>query len=262
MAENTRYSIVIVQCFCNRAIALQQSIVATAEILDIVVKAQSTFDHVKSWDFDVMEESRDVLLGYTHTIFGERGLMRAFKISDARLHAFCSEASNRYHDEVPYHNFSHAWAVLHACYMTVSTTAVIDSITLEDTLGLFVGAICHDAGHKGTNNAFHIACHHNDTLIPGLALRYNDVSVLENYHAYQCFNIIQESPDNDIFKSLSPEQFSEVREIIIQVTFILSAWPFTTRLFQGYPGNRHDSPHDAYRGVSREASFSARRQRG
>jgi hypothetical protein len=191
--------------------------VAVPTVLDIVDKAHSSFAEVKSWDFDVMEENKEVLLGYIPTIFGELGLMRAFKISDARLYAFAEEASGRYSDDVPYHNFLHAWSVLHACYLTVSTTAVIDSITLEDTLGLFVAAICHDAGHRGVNNAFHISCHSNDVTIPGLALRYNDISVLENYHAHQCFNIIQKSPHNDIFNKLSPNQFLEVREIIIQV---------------------------------------------
>lgn len=100
----------------------------------------------------------DKLIGYTHTIFGELGLMRSFQIADARLHAFVEEASNRYNKDVPYHNFHHAWSVLHACYLTISTTAAIDSVTLEDTLALFVAAICHDVGHQGTNNAFHIAC--------------------------------------------------------------------------------------------------------
>eukprot|EP00966_Prymnesium_polylepis_P275054 6355682-Prymnesium_polylepis.1 len=48
--------------------------------------------------------------------------------------------------------------------------------TPTDRLALAVGALGHDIGHTGTNNAFLIAS--NDER----ALRYNDRSVLESMH--------------------------------------------------------------------------------
>eukprot|EP00392_Amoebophrya_sp_AT5.2_P009073 g9101.t1 len=52
--------------------------------------------------------------------------------------------------------------------------ASLDSTQL---LALFLAAIGHDVGHRGKNNAFEITTHSE------LAVRYNDISVLENHHA-------------------------------------------------------------------------------
>lgn len=61
------------------------------------------------------------------------------------------------------------------------------------------------------------SCRYNDKTHPELAMRYNDISVLENFHAYQCFDIMQFSPTHNVFAKLPPDQFKEVRKITVEV---------------------------------------------
>ena len=49
-----------------------------------------------------------------------------------------------------------------------------------------------------------------------LALLYNDVSVLENYHVAVAFKLLQ-TPELDIFSNLSPEERKIMRRLIIDI---------------------------------------------
>jgi hypothetical protein len=49
-----------------------------------------------------------------------------------------------------------------------------------ETFGIILAAIIHDFDHPGLNNAFMINSRSE------IAIRYNDVSVLENYHIARC----------------------------------------------------------------------------
>ena len=78
-----------------------------------------------------------------------------------------------------------------------------------DILILLAAAICHDLDHPGYNNAYQINARTE------LALRYNDISPLENHHCAVAFEIL-ESKDCNIFQNLSKEQFRKLREGMIR----------------------------------------------
>lgn len=69
--------------------------------------------------------------------------------------------------------------------------------------------MAHDIGHCGYTNSFHIKKRDE------LAIRYNDNSVLENYHCSLLFEIINEKDENNIFRSVSYENYCKIRNIII-----------------------------------------------
>jgi hypothetical protein len=50
-----------------------------------------------------------------------------------------------------------------------------------DALALLIAALCHDLEHPGTTNAYQV------NTGSALALRYNDTSVLENFHCCSAF---------------------------------------------------------------------------
>lgn len=84
-------------------------------------------------------------------------------------------------------------------------------ITFLDVLSITVAALCHDINHQGLNNAFLVQDKNP------LALEYNDISPLENMHSCLTFRILsQDDGKNDIFVSLSKEQYKEVRQNIIR----------------------------------------------
>jgi len=54
-----------------------------------------------------------------------------------------------------------------------------------ESFALLISAIGHDLNHPGVTNAYLVNSKHS------LALRYNDISVLENYHASTLFQILE-----------------------------------------------------------------------
>ena len=74
---------------------------------------------------------------------------------------------------------------------------------------LIVSCICHDLDHPGYNNIYQINARTE------LALRYNDISPLENHHCSVAFRVL-ESPECNILSSLDAATFRTVREGIIR----------------------------------------------
>ena len=78
-------------------------------------------------------------------------------------------------------------------------------LTPVETLCLLVSALGHDIDHPGTNNA------HQVSTGAALALRYNDISVLENHHAATTFAILQD-PATNVTAGLSQEEHKQARK--------------------------------------------------
>ena len=54
-----------------------------------------------------------------------------------------------------------------------------------------LAALCHDLGHTGHNNAFHVATSSD------LAILYSDQSVLEMHHLASTFKLLQEKDEEE-----------------------------------------------------------------
>lgn len=78
-----------------------------------------------------------------------------------------------------------------------------------EILILLTSCICHDLDHPGYNNIYQINARTE------LAIRYNDISPLENHHCSVAFRIL-ENDDCNIFKTFSSDSFKQVREGIIR----------------------------------------------
>lgn len=74
---------------------------------------------------------------------------------------------------------------------------------------LIVSCICHDLDHPGYNNIYQINARTE------LALRYNDISPLENHHCSVAFRVL-EAPECNILASLDNATYRIVREGIIR----------------------------------------------
>ena len=78
-----------------------------------------------------------------------------------------------------------------------------------------MGAMIHDYAHPGVNNNFLIKIEHP------LALRYNDKSVLENYHVSEAFKLIR-NPDMNIIANLTSQQQAHFRTYVPLLPFFSS----------------------------------------
>ncbi|XP_049341003.1 high affinity cGMP-specific 3',5'-cyclic phosphodiesterase 9A isoform X2 [Astyanax mexicanus] len=98
---------------------------------------------------------------------------------------------------------------LYEMYGLIWLTDLRSKIDSVDLLIMLTSAVCHDLDHTGYNNAYQINARTE------LALRYNDISPLENHHCAVAFEILEKNESN-IFRNLTTEQYKRIREGIIK----------------------------------------------
>ncbi|CAN0568295.1 unnamed protein product, partial [Ectocarpus sp. 12 AP-2014] len=75
---------------------------------------------------------------------------------------------------------------------------------------LLVSAIVHDYRHRGVNNGYLIK------VKDALATRYNDGSVLENFHISEAFKVLYNG-DTNILDGLSADDARHFRQLVIKI---------------------------------------------
>ena len=133
-------------------------------------------------------------------------------IPHKKFENFVFEIAKGYHRENPYHTDLHAADMLQSIFVYNINSYFEETLDLVDLdlISIFVSAIIHDYGHPGLNNNYLIRTKDD------LAIKYNDISVLENFHVSKAFDIILKKPENNIFEKLSEEDFKLCRKNIIE----------------------------------------------
>jgi len=167
------------------------------------------FEQVDSWHFDVLSLEKAQLTSITgwlllHAVDPE------LEVEPQVVAAFVEAMCQEYRDENPYHNWSHACDVHHVVFRECMLNKVQSFSSDVDIFALLVAAVAHDVGHPGVNNQFLVQTSHE------LALRYNDVSPLENMHCSTLFRVLSSKVDANIFRSLSHECFREARQVCVE----------------------------------------------
>jgi hypothetical protein len=117
--------------------------------------------------------------------------------------------------DVSFHNAHHAALTCHHANVLMNISGVKHSIGGVDRLALVVAALGHDLSHFGRSNDFLVATKHE------LAIRYNDSSVLENFHAAKIFEIIAQNAS--ITSALSTRDERRFRNRVIQLVLATSS---------------------------------------
>ena len=137
-------------------------------------------------------------------------------IKDSILKNFLNIIYQKYSSSTAiYHTERHALDVLQTVYIYTFKTNVINMIKLNylDILSLGLASISHDLSHPGYSNDYLIRSSNN------LAINYNDIHVLENFHVAEMFHILQDNKENNtnIFSNLQIEDYRLVRKRIIDL---------------------------------------------
>ena len=153
---------------------------------------------------------RENILPVTTTyIFSTLGL---FGIIDyTKFEPFIFRVASGYHRENPYHTDLHGADVCQSLlvyYIFGNFQKLFDFNDL-DLISLFISAAIHDLGHPGFTNNFLINSKDDK------AIRYNDQSVLENFHVSEAFHIIFKKNGCNIFESMSNDDYKFCRKRII-----------------------------------------------
>ncbi len=128
-----------------------------------------------------------------------------------RFDMFLNKIKVGYDNMIPYHTHIHAADVLQTCNVYSIFSNLKEELELNelDITGFFISAIIHDYKHPGLTNSYHI------NKRSDIAIKYNDISVLENFHVSMAFKVISENNSN-IFCDLTIEEFKVVRKRIIE----------------------------------------------
>ncbi|XP_012136074.1 phosphodiesterase 9 isoform X1 [Megachile rotundata] len=172
----------------------------------------SVSSNVREWlrspAFDARQWEDEELLLMLQTMFIELDLPQKFNIPLPILRNFLYEVYNNY-NEVPFHNFRHCFCVAQMMYAIAWAVDLPSRIGDLEVFILIVSCICHDLDHPGYNNIYQINARTE------LALRYNDISPLENHHCSVAFRVL-EAPECNILASLDNTTYRIVREGIIR----------------------------------------------
>ena len=170
--------------------------------------------HIKDlghWSFQVFDHSSSQLILYLVDMFDSLNFLTLAKISRSTFSEFCCSVFRGYTVKLnPYHNFQHAFDVTHSGYLLLTKymdSAPFGFFTPNEAFAFLLSCLCHDLGHDGRSNTFHIS-----TISP-LALLYNDQSPLENYHCHQAFLLLNEF---DILTHFETEDRLLIRSVIIR----------------------------------------------
>lgn len=165
-------------------------------------------DYLKKPSFDNWQWDDAEMIVLLRQMFIDLAFTTKFNIEMPVLLEWLFEIYRHYND-VPFHNFKHCFMVAQMMYGLTWLIDLPKKMEDLDVLTLLVSAICHDLDHPGYNNAYQINARTE------LALRYNDISPLENHHSSIAFEILENNNCN-ILRNLEPESFKRLRDGMIR----------------------------------------------
>jgi len=176
--------------------------------LDRSAKEEGASTSSDSWNLDLTELSTEELETLVADLFHNLGLLKRFNIKRSAINAFLRAVSAKYRKNA-YHNWWHVCDVTHAAYMLLRQTRAGTLLEEQEKLALMLACICHDIDHPGLNNNFLVKSR------DPLALRYSNLSVLENHHASMTLRICL-AKDTQILSGMSSAEREAVTELVIK----------------------------------------------
>ena len=131
-------------------------------------------------------------------------------IQNDSLVAFLRKISGTYDYKVQYHNDLHGADVMQQAVFLLTTCNLQTILNLNklDNLCFIIAAVCHDLGHDGFGNNYHV------NAITPRAIDSNDGAVQEVYHSAELFRILSEDKYN-FARRLRKDEFRVFRRRVI-----------------------------------------------
>ncbi|XP_048776598.2 high affinity cGMP-specific 3',5'-cyclic phosphodiesterase 9A-like isoform X1 [Ostrea edulis] len=165
--------------------------------------SQETIEYLKQPTFDIWHWEPNEMLSLLEHMFHELGLVAEFNINPITLKRFFLCVQENYRNN-PFHNFRHCFCVTQMMYGMIHLCHLWEVMTREDLGILMTACVCHDLDHPGYNNTYQINARTE------LAIRYNDISPLENHHCAVAFKILS-NPECNVFANVDKDTFKRIR---------------------------------------------------
>jgi hypothetical protein len=178
----------------------------SVSVFDNAILENSEFENMFTFRFNILNVSESNLLYVALYIFKIAIEKSSFsQIDEGQLTDFIIDVKYHYNN-VPYHNIYHAIHVLHMTYCMLDNCNAFKTMNPLIVFSTLLSSLTHDIGHTGTNNDFHIK------TISEIAEKYNNISVLEQYHCNLTFELINKW---NLFDKLTREEFIICRTTIL-----------------------------------------------
>ncbi|XP_076045128.1 dual 3',5'-cyclic-AMP and -GMP phosphodiesterase 11A-like isoform X3 [Oratosquilla oratoria] len=141
-------------------------------------------------------------------MFKDLGLASRLRIDRETLLRWILTVKRNYRN-VPYHNWRHAFNVAQVMFSLLVTCNMKETFSELECLAMFVGCLCHDLDHRGTNNAF------QEKTGSALALLYGTQNTMEHHHFNHAVMILS-SDSLNILRNLSSTEYSVVMNTLKQ----------------------------------------------
>ncbi|XP_070201858.1 high affinity cGMP-specific 3',5'-cyclic phosphodiesterase 9A-like [Littorina saxatilis] len=165
--------------------------------------SHETVDYLKQPTFDIWHWEPNEMLSLLEHMYHELGLVHEYNINPITLKRWLLCVQENYRNN-PFHNFRHCFCVSQMMYGMIHLCRLWEHMSKEDLGILLTAAVCHDLDHPGYNNTYQINARTE------LAIRYNDISPLENHHCAVAFQI-QHNPETNIFANIDKDTFKRIR---------------------------------------------------
>ena len=175
----------------------------------------NSFNNIENENYNIFELTKNVgrenilpIIGYY--IFNRLGFYNLLKYN--KFENWCRKIADGYKKENPYHTDLHAADITHTCliYLKVGKVNKICKLSKNSKCALLLSCICHDYKHPGVNNNY------LKETRDKIAIKYNDISILENMHIAETFKLIND-PNNEynIFQDLDNNTYKQFRKEMI-----------------------------------------------
>lgn len=171
--------------------------------------SQETIDYLKQPTFDIWHWEPNEMLSLLEHMYHELDLVKEFNMNPITLKRWLLCVQENYRNN-PFHNFRHCFCVSQMMYGMVHLCKLWDVMSKEEIGVLITASVCHDLDHPGYNNTYQINARTE------LAIRYNDISPLENHHCAVAFQILS-NPETNIFSNVDKDTFKRIRAGITQL---------------------------------------------
>ena len=175
---------------------------------------EKLFDDIAKWRFNAFQYfelcGNQMITHFIFRLFHFYDILRKFQVPSVSLKSFCNSIFEGYSSSNPYHNAIHAIDVTHRFNYFIVSGNLLKYISDLDIMAALLASIIHDFQHPGVNNEFLIKKSH------AKAIRYNDMSVLENHHLASAFAVLLD-PNCDITIDLTEDQYWVLRTSIIKM---------------------------------------------
>lgn len=178
------------------------------------INLEKIFDDIDKWRFNAFDYfelcQNQMITHFIFRLFHYYGIMNKFQIPEVSLKSFCTAIFEGYSSANRYHNAIHAIDVTHRFNYFIVSGNLMKYISDLDIMAALLASIIHDFQHPGVNNEFLVKKAH------AKAIRYNDISVLENHHLASAFAVLLDQ-NSDITIDLTEDQYWVLRTSIIKM---------------------------------------------